>query len=163
MIGTSCDVGGKPLAFHCDANQHRVVVTNGCGDMQWAFGTLGSGAGSFNTPLGLTLVRPEFAGERLAADGPNAAWLAVADYGNHRVQIFELDGAWVGTIDTRDAGLVGPPCVVRWCAPFLEIEGVDGARARVHLSAALLWASTQTPAMPFMIRLRPHRVEWDQN
>ena len=50
----------------------------------------------------LALVLPEFVGEPgSAVDSP---WIAVADYGNARIQIFELDGTLVGVIDA-DVGL----------------------------------------------------------
>jgi hypothetical protein len=163
MTGTSYVVDGQPIVFHCDADCHRVVVTDARGAIQWAFGERGEGAGSFDTPVGLTLVRPEFRGECLPKAGMSSAWLAVADYGNRRVQIFELDGTWVGTIGTSDAGLVGPPCALRWSAPFLEIEGVEGTRTRVSLSATLLSASARIAEMPLETRVCPSLGAWAQN
>jgi hypothetical protein len=163
MTGISCVVDGQQLVFRCDADRHLIVVTDAWGAIQWVFGERGGGAGSFDTPLGLTLVRPEFRGERLPKDGMSSAWLAVADYGNRRVQIFELDGTWVATIGASDAGLVGPPCALRWSAPFLEIEGVEGNRTRVSLSATLLSARARIAAMPLPTRVRPTLGAWDHN
>ncbi len=84
-------------------------------------------------------VRPQFAGEQLPADSADTVWMAVADYGNRRVQVFELDGTVVGElhVDGSD-GRRWPPTALSWRGPVLEITGVEGARTAVHLSAALL-------------------------
>jgi hypothetical protein len=148
----TCVVDGQTLQFSCDTERHRVIATSVRGDIRWGFGRRGTGAGAFETPLDVTLVRPEFGGEDLTACGREAAWLAVADYGNRRVQVFEIDGTWVGTIDGEDAGLAGPPWALHWSAPFLEIEVVEGPRTRIHLSAALLRASAGAAGMPCLIR-----------
>ena len=60
------------------------------------FGGFGRKAGALDSPLDVVFVRPEFAGERLPVDSADAVWVAVADYGNRRVQVFELDGTVVG-------------------------------------------------------------------
>ncbi len=162
MTKTSCVVAGHHLVFHCDADRHAVVVTDPLGNVQWCWGHQGEGPGAFNTPLDLTLVRPEFDGERLPADGDDAAWVAVADYGNGRVQIFELDGSLVATIPVEPEAF-GPPCALKWAAPFLEIEGVEGARRRVHLSGRLLWGDRPQPPVGFMFRLSSTRSTWGHN
>ena len=139
---------GRRLTYRCDAHTHRVVVTDEFGRTAFAFGSRGSRPGQFYTPIDLTFVRPEFAGEALPTCGPDAIWLAVADYGNRRVQIFDLDGVPVGSVDLERRLAVGPPCGLHWRAPLLEIEGVEGARTNVHLGAALLCAplsKTHTP------------------
>jgi hypothetical protein len=129
---------GRRLTYRCDAEAHRVAVSDEFGRMALEFGGRGSGPGLFNTPLDLTFVRPEFAGEVLPACGPEAVWLAVADYGNRRVQILDLDGVHVGSVELESTIAIGPPCGLQWRAPLLEIEGVEGARTVVHLTAALL-------------------------
>lgn len=140
---------GRRLTYRCDAETHRVSVSDEFGRLVFAFGGRGSGPGLFNTPIDLAFVRPEFAGEALPACGPEAVWLAVADYGNRRVQILDLDGVHVGTIDLDRPIAVGPPCGVRWRAPMLEIAGVEGARTIVYLTAALLCeAPTTRPHAP---------------
>ncbi len=135
---------GRRLTYRCDADAHRVSVCDEFGRTTLEFGGPGSGPGLFDTPIDLTFVRPEFAGERLPACGPGAVWLAVADYGNRRVQILELDGVHIGTVELESTIAIGPPCGLHWRAPLLEIEGVEGARTAVHLTAALL-GSTSMP------------------
>src|SRR5262245_56143910 len=90
------------LTYRTDPNAHRVLVSDEFGRPRAIFGGPGRQPGAFNTPLDLAFVRPEFLGERLPASGPDAVWLAIADYGNRRVQILELDGAHVGTITIED-------------------------------------------------------------
>ena len=70
--------------------------------LRFGFGGRGSGPGQFDTPLDVVFVAPEFQGEGLPDDAPEAAWLAVADYGNRRVQIFDLDGCFVGAVADSD-------------------------------------------------------------
>jgi hypothetical protein len=148
----SLGAAGRRLTYTCEPDAHRVAVTDDSGRVLLAFGGRGRGPGALDTPLDLTFVRPIFAGERLPLIGADAIWLAVADYGNRRVQIFELDGAPVGAIDTLDHPELGAPCGVSWQAPILEIEGVEGARARVYLSAALLCGSTHAVSTALLPR-----------
>jgi hypothetical protein len=129
---------GRCLTYRCDASRHRVIATDEFGRAVFAFGSRGSRPGQFHTPIDLTFVRPEFAGEALPTCGPEAVWLAVADYGNRRVQIFDLDGVHVGCVDLERRIAIGPPCGLHWRAPLLEIDGVEGARTTVNLAAALL-------------------------
>ena len=142
----SLGVAGKRLTYRCEPELHRISVIDEFGRSVMAFGGLGRGLGRLNTPLDIVFVRPEFFGEVLPVSGPDAVWLAVADYGNRRVQIFELDGAYVASIEMTGDVKVGAPCALAWRSPVLEIEGLEGARARVHLTAALLCgANTITP------------------
>jgi hypothetical protein len=134
---------GERLTYRCEPHLHRITVRDSRGILRFAFGGLGSGLGQFDTPLDVVLVAPEFQGEGLRPDAPESAWLAVADYGNRRVQIFELDGCFVGTVADANGAGFGPPCRLVWRAPMLAVEGVDGARTVVHLTAALLYASTR--------------------
>src|SRR5262245_56712287 len=138
---------GLPATYHCDALAHYVVATDATGAITAAFGGFGAHAGAFDTPLDVIAVRAEFCGEVIPEDGPDALWLAVADYGNRRVQVFEPDGTFVGMVDGDGDAAFGQPCRLTWRAPFLEIEGVDGCRTRIHLHAALL-ASAAFPLPP---------------
>lgn len=134
---------GRRLWYRCDPLTHHVVVTDDHGRTVRAFGGYGRGPGRLDTPLDVTFVHPQFAGERLPADSADAVWIAVADYGNRRVQVFELDGAVVGeVVPEGDGDMPWPPAGLTWNAPVLEIEGVEGARNRVHLSGALLAGTT---------------------
>lgn len=130
---------GLRLRYRCDALGHQIVVTDESGEVVRVFGGFGRKAGALDTPLDLVFVRPEFAGERLPLDSADAVWVAVADYGNRRVQVFELDGSPVGefSLDAPD-GTPWSPTGLVWRSPVLEVEGLDGARTAVHLSAALL-------------------------
>jgi hypothetical protein len=133
---------GERVTYRCEPDLHRITVRDSRGFLRFAFGGRGTGEGQFDTPLDVVLVAPEFQGEGLRPDAPESAWLAVADYGNRRVQILELDGCFVGTVaDNGDR--FGSPCRLAWRAPTLVVEGVDGARNVMHLSAALLFASTR--------------------
>ncbi len=136
---------GLHLRYRCDPLGHQVVVTDDAGEVVRVFGGFGRKAGALDTPLDLVFVRPEFAGERLPVDSADAVWVAVADYGNRRVQVFELDGSTVGefSIDAPD-GTPWSPTGLVWRSPVLEVEGLDGARTAVHLSAALLAGAGQT-------------------
>jgi len=130
---------GVHLLYQCDTQAHRVVVTDDAGRVVRAFGGYGRKAGCLDTPLDLVFVRPQFAGESLPSDSADAVWVAVADYGNRRIQVFELDGTVVGElhVDGPD-GSRWPPTGLSWRGPVLEILGIEGARTSVHLSAALL-------------------------
>jgi hypothetical protein len=139
---------GRRLTYRCDTETHRVTVSDDFGRPVFEFGGRGSGPGLFNTPIDLTFVRPEFAGEALPACGPDAVWLAVADYGNRRVQILDLDGVHISTVDLGRTIAAGPPCGLQWRAPMLEIEGVEGARTVVYLTAALLCEAPARPQIP---------------
>lgn len=134
---------GRALRVRCDTLGHRLVMLDDDGRVVRVVGGHGRKAGCFDTPLDVVVVRPEFAGERLPLDSADAVWLAVADYGNRRVQILDLDGGVVGEvpIDGPD-GAPWPPTGLTWRSPVLEIEGVEGARTAVHLSAALLAGGT---------------------
>lgn len=136
---------GLHLRYRCDTLGHRIVVTDEAGEVVRVFGGFGRRAGALDTPLDLVFVRPEFAGERLPVDSVDAVWVAVADYGNRRVQVFELDGSPVGefSLDAPD-GTPWSPTGLVWRSPVLEVEGLDGARTAVHLSAALLAGAGHT-------------------
>lgn len=134
---------GHELHVRCDTLGHRLVMQDDDGQVLRVVGGRGRTPGCFDTPLDVVVVRPEFAGERLAIDSADAVWLAVADYGNRRVQVLELDGSVVGevAIDGAD-GAAWTPTGLHWRSPVLEVEGVEGARTAVHLSAALLAGGT---------------------
>jgi hypothetical protein len=142
-------VTGRELLYRSDPLSHRVTATDHRGRVIAAFGGRGRKPGLFDTPLDLAFVRPEFFGERLTPDCTDAVWLAVADYGNRRVQVFELDGVVVGGLSTETLGdHIVAPCALTWRAPILDVEGVDGARTAIHLSAALLWNASQSGHSP---------------
>jgi hypothetical protein len=138
VVSVGFSQSGRRLVYRTDPDRHRVTAADDVGRLQFAFGARGAGPGAFDTPLDVTAVSPTFPGERLPIASPYAFWLAVADYGNRRIQLFEMDGAYVGAIAASDRRSFGGPCRVDWRDPILEVEGLDGARAAVFLSAALL-------------------------
>ena len=140
---------GRKLVFRCDPEQHTVTALDHTGRVAFVLGRRGRELGQFDTPLDVAIVRPEFFGEPMVPESSDMVWLAIADYGNRRVQVLELNGAVVGSIRTDDGdAAIGAPCGLRWRSPLLEIEGADGARTNMHLSAALLWSSTQATEAP---------------
>ncbi len=136
---------GEGRSYRCDPIGHRVVVSDQRGRMVFAFGERGSQPGAFESPLDVALVTPTFDGdERLQ---PDDSWLAVADYGNSRVQIFDLDGLLIDVLDGEDLDYGWRPCRLSWRAPFLQIDGVEGGGCRVHLAAALLSHCADRPML----------------
>lgn len=136
---------GLHLRYRCDTIGHRIVVTDEAGEVVRVFGGFGRKAGALDSPLDVVFVRPEFAGEHLPLDSADAVWVAVADYGNRRVQVFDLDGSVVGefAIDAP-GGEPWTPTGLSWRSPVLEVEGIEGAHTAVHLSAALLAGAGRT-------------------
>jgi hypothetical protein len=67
-----------------DEFNHRIAIEGPHGDSS-AFGSFGSGAGEFRFPRGLALV---------SGRTPKASRLFVADTWNHRVQVFDGNGAF---------------------------------------------------------------------
>lgn len=152
---------GRRLTYRTDADAHCVTVHDDFGRLHLAFGGRSGGPAALHTPLDITCVHPTFPGEHLALGGPEALWLAVADYGHRRIQVFELDGAHVGSIPVGDRPGLGAPCRLAWRNPVLVIEGLEGAHASVYLSAALLLESAQTrtaPRLPREWRASSHLV-----
>lgn len=129
---------GERRTYAIDVTGHRIVVTDAAtGAELFAFGRRGSNLGSLDTPVDIALVAPTFDAD--TGLGPaHGYWLAVADYGNARVQIFELDGTLVDVLNGADLDYGWRPCRLTWRAPFLQVHGVERAGCRVHLAAALL-------------------------
>ncbi len=136
---------GLHLRYRCDPLGHQVVVTDETGVVVRVLGGFGRAAGGLDTPLDVVFVRPEFAGEHLPVDSADAVWVAVADYGNRRIQVYELDGTIVGEFAVDGpGGAPWTPTGLSWRSPVLEIEGIEGAKTAVHLSAALLAGAGRT-------------------
>jgi hypothetical protein len=133
--------GGAAFTYHCETGNDRIVVTDARGRIVFAFGSHGTGLGQFDTPVHLAFVSPEFHGESLGGASTDTTWLAVADYGNCRIQLFDLDGSPIGAIPDQEDAHLGRPCFLTWQAPVLHVVGEDGTRTAVHLAAALLYVS----------------------
>ncbi len=130
--------GGDRRTYQLDVSGHRIVVTDSLtGASLFTIGGRGSTLGAFDVPLDLTLVAPSF--DTATGLGPAAGyWLAVADYGNARIQLFDLDGTLIDVLTGADLDYGWRPCHLTWRAPFLQVDGVERAGCRVHLAAAML-------------------------
>jgi len=158
--GVTCQHAGDRVTFSCEPALHLVVVRVGAGAPHVAFGGFGRQPGAFDTPIDITLVQPQFFGEAHSMADTDSQYLAVADYGNTRVQIFELDGSLVATLDEGFES-IGRPTRLTWRAPFLEVEGLDGARISIHLGAALLAQHAAAPRATLRTFSAPSRQSWD--
>ena len=123
----------RNLTFRCDPAMHRVIVSAANGDVVLEFGGYGSQPGAFDTPIDAALVKPEFFGE---GNDDIEPWIAVADYGNRRVQVFELDGALVGIID---GDLLGAARSERSVRPAVVRPGPRSAGRGGHAYPAASW------------------------
>jgi len=155
--------------YICDPDTHTVDVLDETSQPLFSFGGLGSGPGQFDTPTDIAVVRVDAAGAHGGA--VDAALLVVADRGNHRLQVFELDGAFVGEIGGHAGawtsgrvptaagspffrlGDVPPlpfPSRLDWRAPYLDVT-CPGTVSRIDLGIALLpdftnWIANAPPA-----------------
>src|SRR5207253_9788278 len=107
------------LTFTCEIADHLVAVRDRAGKPLFAFGGFGRRPGAFDSPVDAALVSPEFFGEP-PFGSVDMQYLAVADYGNARVQIFDLHGVLVTTL-TDELDAIGRPCRLTWRAPLLEL------------------------------------------
>jgi DNA-binding beta-propeller fold protein YncE len=157
--------------FVADSGNHRVQVFDGAGLPVLSFGSAGAGPGQFDMPSDVVVVRPQFDDEDLEGVVDSAAaWIAVADRWNNRVQVFAADGSFVGSVGGRRDGVVRPgadragwpffrvgveptfwfPVRLTWNAPLLDVESANGQSVRVNLAVALLpdfdsWLASATP------------------
>jgi hypothetical protein len=149
--------------YVCDAWNHRVQVFDGCGRFVMSFGGLGNRPGQFDVPSDICIVTPSFPGEQYDARTGDAGFLAVADRWNCRVQVFTLDGAFVGSVGRRGRLVAeeepGAPNVSRagwpffhtgrqpalwfptriaWRDPYVDVTGSGGRVVPIDLATALL-------------------------
>jgi hypothetical protein len=161
--------GGR--AYLCEPDGHRIDVLDQDYRPLFSFGGRGSALGLLESPSDLAIVWLD--GAPPADRTAETAVLVVADRGNHRIQLFELNGAPICAIGGR-AGtpspnrwpmrsgwpffrLVDPPALacpsrLEWHAPYLDVECAGGAMVRLDLAAALL------PDFRTWIREAPARV-----
>jgi hypothetical protein len=142
--------------YLCDPIAHLIHVLDECHRPMFSFGGFGSGEGQLDTPTDVAVVWIDPVDSALAADFPV---LAVADRGNHRVQLFELDGAPIGVLGDRNAdaprghwaprtgwplfrlGSLPPipfPSRLTWRSPYLDVVCLGAIVVRIDLAAALL-------------------------
>lgn len=156
QVRHSPGVGHPGRIYTCDAANHRIDVTDESLRPLFSFGTYGSGPGQFKQPTDVVLVP---LGATDAAPGEAPLALVVADRDNHRLQLFELDGAFIASIDpwlgrarhvnwVSRAGWpffrVNPipqmvlPSRLEWHHPRLDVMSPDGQVVSLDLHLALL-------------------------
>jgi hypothetical protein len=158
--GRSAD---ETRVYVCDAWNHRIQVFDGRGGFVLSFGGLGTGLGQFDVPSDICIVTPDFDGEQLDPRIDDGAFLAVADRWNCRVQVFTLDGAFIGSVGRRGRLIAdeepGPPNVSRagwpyfhtgrqpalwfptriaWRGPHVDVTCSGGRKVSIDLATALL-------------------------
>jgi len=145
--------GGR--LYLCDPLNHCIDVVASSGRPLVSFGSRGRGLGQFDGPADLAVVWLD------QQDGePVWPLLAIADRGNHRIQLLETDGVPLAAIEGR-AGSRAParpgsrrgwpyfrladavpyfvePVGLAWAPPFLAVSCADGASVRIDLALSLL-------------------------
>ena len=160
--------GGR--AYHCDPEGHCIDVLDQDYRPLFSFGGHGSHLGQFDSPSDIAIV---WLDETMQAERTaDTAVLVVADCGNHRLQVCELDGAPICAIGGPSAGhastgwptragypffrLAGPapllsPSRLEWRSPYLDVVCAGTTMVRVDLASALLpdfktWVRDAPPA-----------------
>jgi tripartite motif-containing protein 71 len=82
-----------------DFSNHRVQLLNPDGTYIRSFGSKGNGDGQFNYPLSIAFTRFEDNQDKYSDYFSNGQ-LAVADYGNNRIQFFTIEGQFVRKFGT---------------------------------------------------------------
>ena len=155
-IGVSAGADMPGRIFTCDPVNHRIDVSDASLRPLFSFGGFGSQPGQFNQPADVALV-PLGPSDDDAGTAPLA--LVVADRDNHRIQIFELDGALIACIDPwhgrgRHLELfpragwpyfrINPipqlvlPARLEWRQGLLEVMSAEGHVVQLDLSLTLL-------------------------
>jgi len=155
-VASSDDPSGGRI-YLCDPVAHAIHVLDAYHRPMFSFGGFGSRLGQFDTPTDIAIAWTEPVAAAAAAT--DFAVLAVADRGNHRVQLFELDGAPLGAIGDRAResppsrwpARTGwpffrlgpmPPCPfpsrLEWHSPYLDVACMGTVMVRLDLGVALL-------------------------
>jgi hypothetical protein len=142
--------------YVCDPEAHSITVLDQDHCPLFAFGGFGSRPGQFDTPTDIAVVGCSSDDEgALLFD---SAMLAVADCGNHRLQLFELDGAPIAVIGGESAVAARPssaragwpffrlepaqpipfPSRLEWRPPYLDVVCLGPLSVRIDLLASLL-------------------------
>jgi hypothetical protein len=151
--------GTPGRTYVCNTAGHCIDVFADDGEPLFSFGEFGNGERQFNEPSDAAIVFVHPRGRTHGATMPSGHVLVVADRGNHRLQMFDLDGTPLATIDpwvgrSRRVDLddrsgwpffrVNPlpqlvlPTTLAWRAPFLSVTGADGEVVAIDLELALL-------------------------
>jgi hypothetical protein len=160
LIASADLAGGR--AYLCDPEGHSIDVLDQDYKPLFSFGGYGSNLGQFDSPTDVAIVWIDAASPTdCTAD---TAVLVVADRGNNRIQLLELDGAPICAIGQGDGSRKGldprpvpfsiragwpffrlasapqlvNPSRLEWRAPYLDVACAGAAMVRVDLAAALL-------------------------
>jgi hypothetical protein len=156
LIASPDLAGGR--AYLCDPESHLIHVLDQDYQPLFSFGGFGSNPGQFDTPTDVAIVWMDAASP--ADCSAENAVLVVADRGNSRIQVLELDGAPVCVIGPPSAPSSSTfagwplragwpffrlgaapqltnPSRLEWRAPYLDVA-CGGTMVRVDLAAALL-------------------------
>ena len=155
-VGFGATSSGPGRIFTCDPVNHRIDVSDTSLRPLFSFGGFGSEPGQFNQPTDVALVPLGATDEKT---GASALALVVADRDNHRIQIFELDGALIVCVDPwrgrsrhveffSRAGWpyfrLNPipqlvlPSRLEWRQGFLEVMSAEGHIVQLDLALTLL-------------------------
>jgi hypothetical protein len=164
FVASADHSGGR--IYVCDPEAHTINVLDHYCRPLFSFGGFGSRLGQFDSPSDVIFVRLE-TGDPCV----DAGLLVVADRGNHRLQMFEIDGAVIGEV----GGLAGRwtpgrfpaptgspffrlgdvpplpfPSRLEWRAPYIDVACACSA-IRLDLAAMLLpdfttWIAQASPA-----------------
>lgn len=159
QTGVLSTPGAPGRLYVCNAEKHCIDVFDDAGGPLFSFGGFGSELGQLNEPTDVIALCLQGTGRPDAMAIPSGEVLVVADRGNHRLQLFSLDGRPLATIDpwlgrTRRVDLddrsgwpffrVNPlpqmvlPSTLDWRAPFLYVTGGDGRVVSLDLELSLL-------------------------
>jgi hypothetical protein len=142
--------------YLCDPEAHSITVLDQDHCPLFAFGGFGSRPGQFDTPTDIAVISCSPDDDGALSFGP--AMLAVADCGNHRLQLFELDGAPIAVIggESAVAARQSPayagwpffrlepaqaipfPSRLEWRPPYLDVVCLGALIFRIDLAASLL-------------------------
>jgi hypothetical protein len=177
--------GGR--AYRCDPEGHCIDVLDQDYHPLFSFGGHGSNPGQFDSPCDAAIVWLDDGA--LARTTADSAVLAIADRGNNRIQLCELDGAPLCSIGGPAAAaaptgwparagypffrLAGPPPMLspsrlEWRSPYLDVLCSGTTMVRIDLAAALLPEFTtwvrDAPASELRkafrrFALHPHKAE----
>jgi hypothetical protein len=158
-------------AYLCDPRNHTVDVVDLDNRPIFSFGGRGRRLGQLDTPTDVAVVW--LTQEDRSHGTLNEALLVVADRGNHRVQLFELDGVPVAAIDgVRGRRAPGSwplyagspyfrlaratprfllPSRLAWHAPYLDVTCEGGSIVRLDLGG------TRLPGFETWLRNAPRK------
>ncbi len=92
---SSISVHNNGIVFVADTGNHRVQAFHPNGTFAFAFGSEGSGEGEFLSPGGVEVTK---------STNINRSRIVVADTGNHRVQVFHINGTFAFAFGSEGSG-----------------------------------------------------------